>query len=84
MPDVAVDQFLAAGFTREQVLEVVAGVSVKTLSNYANHLLKTPVDPQFATGDMAPAGRRVTMGESAQSGAPTPNLRRNSPCCDRP
>lgn len=49
VPDGAVDQFLAAGFTREQVLEVVAGVSVKTLSNYANHLLKTPVDPQFAT-----------------------------------
>lgn len=45
----AVDEFLAAGFTREQVLEVIAGVSVKTLSNYANHLLKTPVNREFAS-----------------------------------
>lgn len=48
VPDTAVDQFLAAGFTRAQALEVIVGVSVKTLSNYANHLMKTPVDPQFA------------------------------------
>lgn len=38
----------AAGFSRAQVLDVIVGVSVKTLSNYANHLLKTPINPQFA------------------------------------
>lgn len=39
----------AAGFSRAQILDVIVGVSVKTLSNYANHLLKTPVNPQFAS-----------------------------------
>lgn len=40
--------FYAAGFSRAQVLEVVTGVAQKTLSNYANHLAKTPVDAAFA------------------------------------
>jgi AhpD family alkylhydroperoxidase len=40
--DAAVDAFLAAGFTREQVLEVVAIIATKTLSNYTNHLTHTP------------------------------------------
>jgi uncharacterized peroxidase-related enzyme len=36
--------FLEAGFSQEQVLEVVMAVSMKTLSNYANHLIDTPLD----------------------------------------
>lgn len=40
--------FLAAGYTPAQALDVVLGVAMKTLSNYANHLLKTPVDAAFA------------------------------------
>lgn len=40
--------FLAAGFTRAQALEVIVGVAQKTLSNYANHLLGTPLDEAFA------------------------------------
>lgn len=39
--------FLAAGYGRQQVLEVVLGVGMKTLSNYANHVAKTPLDPAF-------------------------------------
>lgn len=50
-----VDAFLAAGFSRAQVLEVVLGVTVKTLSNYANHVLETPVNAQFAGDDWQPA-----------------------------
>ena len=41
------EQFLAAGFTRAQVLEVVLGVTQKTLSNYVNHLAHTPLDAMF-------------------------------------
>jgi uncharacterized peroxidase-related enzyme len=37
-------EFLAAGYTREQVLEVILGVTQKTLSNYTNHLLGTPLN----------------------------------------
>lgn len=46
--DQEVQDFLSAGFTRSQALEVVLGVTMKTLSNYANHLIDTPVDAAFA------------------------------------
>ncbi|MGH8223354.1 MAG: hypothetical protein ACREQZ_10310 [Woeseiaceae bacterium] len=49
LPDSAVEEFLAAGFNRAQAFDVLVGVSLKTLSNYANHLLKTPVNPQLAS-----------------------------------
>lgn len=39
-----VDAFIGAGFTKAQVLEVILGISMKTMSNYANHVAKTPVD----------------------------------------
>ncbi len=42
-----VKAFLDAGFTEQQVLEVVLAVAVKTISNYANHLFDTPVDAPF-------------------------------------
>ncbi|MEL6789489.1 MAG: carboxymuconolactone decarboxylase family protein [Pseudomonadota bacterium] len=43
-----IDQFLDAGFTRQHVLEIVLIIAHKTISNYANHLLQTPVDDRFA------------------------------------
>ena len=43
-----VQAFLAAGFGRQQVLEVILGVAFKTISNYANHLVDTPLDDAFA------------------------------------
>ena len=43
----AVQDFLDAGFTRRQVLEVVLGVAQKVMSNYTNHLAETPVDAMF-------------------------------------
>ena len=36
-----VNAFLAAGYTERQVLEIILAIGVKTLSNYANHLLHT-------------------------------------------
>lgn len=39
--DSAVDSFLAAGFTRAQVLEVITIAATKTISNYANHITLT-------------------------------------------
>ncbi len=41
------DAFLAAGYTQAQALEVVLGVTMKTLSNYTNHLTGTEVNPEF-------------------------------------
>jgi alkylhydroperoxidase family enzyme len=39
--------FIAAGYTVAQVLEVVLGVGMKTISNYLNHIAATPVDTAF-------------------------------------
>jgi alkylhydroperoxidase family enzyme len=39
--------FLDAGYSSAQALEVVLGVTMKTLSNYTNHLAETPLDPAF-------------------------------------
>ena len=41
--------FFAAGYTQQQALEVILGVTMKTLSNYANHLTGTPLDSAFAS-----------------------------------
>ena len=46
---------LDAGYTQEQVLEALVGVSMKTLSNYANHLADTPLDVTFAPFAWEPA-----------------------------
>ncbi|MEM9072068.1 MAG: carboxymuconolactone decarboxylase family protein [Myxococcota bacterium] len=46
-----ISTFVEAGFERHQILEVVLGISLKTLSNYVNHLADTPLDEplqQFA------------------------------------
>ncbi|KUO15024.1 carboxymuconolactone decarboxylase family protein [Streptomyces dysideae] len=43
-----VDAFLAAGYTETDILQILLAVSVKTISNYANHLFHTPVDGMFA------------------------------------
>ncbi len=47
VPDTEQEAFLAAGFTKRQLLDVIAIVSLKTLSNYANHLAHAPLDPAF-------------------------------------
>lgn len=47
VPQSEIDEFVSAGFTRAQALEVLLGVTYKTLSNYTNHLARTPLDPPF-------------------------------------
>jgi uncharacterized peroxidase-related enzyme len=42
--DEDVDAFLAAGFTRRNVFEVILGVATKVMSNYTNHIVHTPLD----------------------------------------
>ncbi|MGE4107756.1 MAG: carboxymuconolactone decarboxylase family protein [Bacteriovoracia bacterium] len=39
--------FFSQGYTQKHVLEVMLGVAMKTLSNYVNHVAKTPVDEVF-------------------------------------
>ena len=40
--------FFAAGFDSRHVLDILVGVALKTLSNYANHVMHTPLDEPFA------------------------------------
>lgn len=47
-------EFLSAGFTRVQVLDVILGISFKTLSNYVNHVADTPLDAAFERERWAP------------------------------
>lgn len=48
VPEADLQAFLDAGFTHARVLDVVLGVTMKTLSNYTNHLLHPPLDDAFA------------------------------------
>lgn len=41
--------FLDAGYTERHVLGIILAIGVKTLSNYSNHLLHTPVDTVFSS-----------------------------------
>lgn len=45
--DEELDKFFEAGYEQQQVLEIILGLSQKVISNYVNHLAKTPVDTRF-------------------------------------
>ena len=51
--------FLAAGYTKAQILEVILGISYKTLSNYVNHVAEAPLDDAFAAKAWAPVTKRL-------------------------
>jgi alkylhydroperoxidase family enzyme len=61
--DAAIDAFIGAGFTRANVLEIVTIIATKTISNYTNHLTKTPKEDFMADpslGWVAPRNRITT------------------------
>ncbi len=43
----AIEAFLSAGFTKQQIFEVMLVVSIKTLSNYINHLTNPEPNPEL-------------------------------------
>jgi uncharacterized peroxidase-related enzyme len=47
VPEADLNRFVAAGYAREQGLGVLIGVAMKTIGNFANHFMQTPLDPQF-------------------------------------
>lgn len=57
IPEQELDAFLAAGFSKRNVVEVVLAVAQKTLSNYLNHIADTPLDEAFAAARWAPLAR---------------------------
>ncbi len=42
-----VEEFIAAGYTKETVLEVIVGTSLKVLSNYTTHIVEPKLDNAF-------------------------------------
>lgn len=48
VPEIDLEYAAKAGYTQRHVLDVLTLVSLKTLSNYVNHIAHTPLDPQFA------------------------------------
>ncbi|WP_372370121.1 carboxymuconolactone decarboxylase family protein [Candidatus Uabimicrobium sp. HlEnr_7] len=45
--DEDIENFLAVGFTREQIFEVVTAIALKTLTNFTNHIAQTNLDEVF-------------------------------------
>jgi len=47
LSDADMQAFTAAGYNQQNVLEVILGVAMKTISNYTNHVAGTPLDRAF-------------------------------------
>jgi alkylhydroperoxidase family enzyme len=47
LSDQELDSFTAAGFTKEQVLEVIAIVAASTITNYAGTIADPPLEDPF-------------------------------------
>ncbi|GLT13812.1 carboxymuconolactone decarboxylase family protein [Vibrio algivorus] len=45
--DNQVQKFFSVGYGKQQLLEIVLGISQKVMSNYTNHLANTPIDEPF-------------------------------------
>ncbi|MEM9074092.1 MAG: hypothetical protein AAGE52_36710, partial [Myxococcota bacterium] len=54
------EAFQAAGYTEQNLLEVVLGLAQKTISNYVNHLTDTPVDAPFQKFQWGPKSTQAT------------------------
>ena len=57
----ALQEFYQAGYQKQHVLEVILGISLKTLSNYINHMNDTPIDAEFISG--IPDNQHTNQGE---------------------
>jgi alkylhydroperoxidase family enzyme len=63
--EAAVDAFLAAGFTKANVLEIVTIAATKTISNYTNHLTHTPKEAFMADPSLGWVSPRNRMPKAA-------------------
>jgi uncharacterized peroxidase-related enzyme len=46
-----IQKFLAAGYRKEQVMELLLGIALKTISNYLDHISPTPPDHALASDE---------------------------------
>lgn len=52
--------FIASGYSETHVLSVLLAISVKVISNYANHLFDTPLDDMFKVREWHAACERTS------------------------
>lgn len=57
--EAAIGAFLAPGYTKAQLLEVVGHVGLKTIANYINSMAETPLDTAFQPQQWAPTQAQV-------------------------
>jgi uncharacterized peroxidase-related enzyme len=62
-----IEQFLDAGYTQRQVLEVILGICVKVMSNLTNNAIGIPLDEAFApyAWQAAPVHFQTTQPKAA-------------------
>ena len=53
------DAFFTAGYSQGQLLEVIVGISFKTLSNYTNKVADVPLDQAFSSARWVPQEKRL-------------------------
>ncbi|WP_322103279.1 carboxymuconolactone decarboxylase family protein [Paraburkholderia sp. J41] len=66
--DSDIEAFIAAGYTRRNVFEVILGVATKVMSNYTNHLVHTPYDAFMKGNEWTRPGTPGTLQGAAASG----------------
>ncbi|MCF2828336.1 MULTISPECIES: carboxymuconolactone decarboxylase family protein [unclassified Pseudoalteromonas] len=49
LSDAQTKAFFAAGYTKQNLLEIILALSQKVMSNYVNHIAHTPLDDAFKT-----------------------------------
>jgi uncharacterized peroxidase-related enzyme len=48
--DETLRKFIATGYKKEQVMELLLGIALKTISNYLDHICPTTIDQAFVNG----------------------------------
>jgi len=48
VPERLIASFLEAGYTHENVLDVICGIALVTMSSYTNHIAATPIEAETA------------------------------------
>lgn len=59
VPEAELNAFFAAGYSKEAALEVVLGVATKTLMNYTDRLVHTPLDDAFKAVAWQPSMKKA-------------------------
>jgi alkylhydroperoxidase family enzyme len=63
-----VDRLVRSGYSQEQVLEIIMGITLKTFSNYVDSAMKLPLDTAFEPAAWPPI---VSRSADAASGTVT-------------